>query len=114
MTDEVRLIDANALHSEVYGDGDLSKKKSRAAVLLMIEKSPTIEVEPDNGWISVKDRLPDDKELYLICIESGRIDIAYYQPIGDTFSNYEPFWQGSCRITSVTHWKYLPEPPKGE
>lgn len=72
-------------------------------------------VEPDNGWISVKDRLPDDKERYLICTEGGRIDIAYYQPTGDKFSDYEPFWQGSCRFTAeVTHWQPLPEPPKGE
>jgi hypothetical protein len=76
---------------------------------------PTIEAEPDNGWISVKDRLPDDKERYLICTEDGRIDIAYYQPIGDKFSDYEPFWQGSCRFTTyVTHWRTLPKPPKGE
>ena len=66
-------------------------------------------------WISVKDRLPEDEELYLICTESnfGKIDIAYYQPIGDKFSNYEPFWQGkSNRSTRVTHWMPLPEPPK--
>ena len=46
MADEVRLIDANALLSEVYGDGDLSKKETRTAVLLMIEKSPTIKAQP--------------------------------------------------------------------
>lgn len=66
-------------------------------------------------WINVKDRLPDDKEQYLICNESnfGKIDIAYYQPIGDKFSNYEPFWQArSHRSTGVTHWMPLPEPPK--
>lgn len=72
-------------------------------------------INTDNGWISVKDRLPDDKELYLICNESNfeKINIAYYQPIGDKFSNYEPFWQGrSSRSTCVTHWMPLPEPPK--
>ncbi len=83
--------------------------------MAFIDELPTIEAVPDNGWISVKDRLPDDKERYLICTEDGRIDIAYYQPIGDKFSDYEPFWQGSCRFTtSVTHWRTLPEPPKGE
>ena len=72
-------------------------------------------VKPD--WISVKDRLPDDEELYLICTESnfGKIDIAYYQPIGDKFSNYEPFWQGrSSRSTRVTHWMPLPQKPESE
>ena len=58
------------------------------------------------------------QQCALICTESRRdkIEIAYYQPIGDKFSDYEPFWQGdSCRFTtSVTHWRPLPEPPKGE
>lgn len=70
-------------------------------------------LEQDNGWISVKDRLPDDKKRYLICGLHGRIDIAYYQPMGDKFSNHESFWQGSnCRFTVVAHWMPLPEPPE--
>ena len=69
----------------------------------------------NNGWISVKDRMPDDKKQYLICRINGRIDIAYYQPMGDKFSNHEPFWQGSTRrFTIVTHWRPLPEPPEME
>lgn len=72
-------------------------------------------LEQNNGWISVKDRLPDDKKQYLICGLHGRIDIAYYQPMGDKFSNHEPFWQGSTRrFTIVTHWRPLPEPPESE
>ena len=73
------------------------------------------QAETDDDWISVKDRLPDEKERYLICTENRRIYIAYYQLLGDKFSNHEPFWQGSsCRFTSVTHWQPLPELPKGE
>lgn len=82
-------------------------------IIAEIAGLPTIEAEPVNGWISVKDRLPDDKERYLICTEGGRDEIAYYQPIGDKFSDYEPFWQGrSCRFTSVTHWQPLPKRSK--
>ena len=89
-------------------------KTSLLAMLARIHDEPTIEAEPDNGWISVKDRLPDDKERCLICTKNGRVYIAYYQPIGDKFSDYEPFWQSdSCRfIAYVTHWQYLPKPPK--
>ena len=81
---------------------------------LMIALLTAIDaLEQNNGWISVKDRLPDDEKRYLICGLHGRIDIAYYQPIGDKFSNHEPFWQGSnCRFTVVTHWQPLPEPPE--
>lgn len=122
MADEVKLIDRDEVGAKIqamyirremdYG-GENEFCRGMRKALRIIEDAPT--VEPDNGWISVKDRLPDDKERYLICTEDGRIDIAYYQPIGDTFSEYEPFWQGSCRFTaSVTHWQPLPEPPKGE
>lgn len=119
-----RLIDANALKETLK---DLCSGSSRVTVRRIedcmlhdifpriIDDEPTIEAEPVNGWISVEDRLPDDKERYLICTENERIYIAYYQPIGDKFSDYEPFWQGSsCRFTSVTHWQPLPKPPKGE
>lgn len=81
----------------------------------VLKQNPTVEAEHDKGWISVKDRLPDDKKQYLICRINGRIDIAYYQPMGDKFSNHEPFWQGSTRrFTIVTHWRPLPEPPESE
>lgn len=138
MADEVRLIDANSVcgklqqliaeyerripdysANDVLGNGKKAARKwgNKAdgieKAISVINAAPTIEAEPDNGWISVDDRLPDDKERYLICTEDGRIDIAYYQPIGDKFSDYEPFWQGSCRFTtSVTYWQHLPEPPK--
>ena len=125
MADEVRMIDGNALKEDFMNDYDNYMMESLRGnhhdvvritnVIDRIEDAPTIEAEPDNGWISVKDRLPDSKELYLICTEKRRIYIAYYQPIGDKSSNYEPFWQSSsCRFTSVTHWMHLPEPPKGE
>lgn len=87
------------------------------AIDSVIKQLNEIKEKEKSEWISVKDRLPDDKELYLICTESnfGKIDIAYYQSIGDKFSNYEPFWQGrSSRSTRVTHWMPLPKPPKGK
>lgn len=115
----MRPIDADALESIIQEQvGKCMIKVFNPSVNLILQNirnAPTIETEFDKGWISVKDRLPGDKERYLICIESGRVEIAYYQPIGDKFSNYEPFWQGSsCRFTSVTRWQPLPVPPKGE
>lgn len=136
MTDEVRLIDANSVCKKIVESIHCAEKwaneakerqdthglrcaaeaiTSLLAMLTRIHDEPTVEAEPDNDWISVKDLLPDDKERYLIYVKGGRKEIAYYQPVGDKFSNHEPFWQGSsCRFTSVTHWQPLPEPPKGE
>ena len=124
----MRVIAIDALKREIekrFCDGCRSKNYEEFKVgyccemvedtMNFIDTLPTTESESDKDWISVKDRLPDDKERYLICTEGGRDEIAYYQPIGDKFSDYEPFWQGrSCRFTSVTHWQSLPEPPKGE
>lgn len=119
MSNEVRLIDANTLKKaiELFCEDERTNMTAIAyfALMELVDTMPTIEAEPDNGWINVKDRLPDGKELYLVCTENERIYIAYYQPLGDKFSNREPFWQGSsCRFTSVTHWQPLPELPKGE
>lgn len=120
MADEVRMIDAKLLSTNI---AQIAKNCARSdaqkaligRILYMIDNMPTIEAEPANDWISVKDRLPDDNELCLICAEGGGICIAYYQPIGDKFSDHEPFWQSSnCRFSFVTHWQHLPEPPKGE
>lgn len=112
----MRPIDAEKLEKDFTDWYDRAYPRDKELIeiaILSVEDAPTIEAEPDKDWISVKDRLPDDKERYLICIEGGRDEIAYYQPVGDKFSNYEPFWQGSsCRFTSVTHWQPLPKRPK--
>ena len=78
-----------------------------------------------NGWISVKERLPDlelaeaksnDCDSY-VCITAKRgfankdqifiIKAWYY---GDRFENDD----GIDITDDVTHWMPLPEPPKGE
>ncbi len=70
-------------------------------------------------WISVKDRLPEEYGLYLICT-NGKVECAYRENlIFFTCNNY--IWNcdltgGLCVIPDeeVTHWMPLPEPPKGE
>ena len=61
-------------------------------------------------WISVKDRLPEPGEYVLVC--DTREDwyglwefsgVAWYDDSYKSWSNDE-----------VTHWQYLPQPPKGE
>jgi hypothetical protein len=62
-------------------------------------------------WISVKDRLPEDMVDVLTCDAKGNIHIMWH--------NHEyqyPFNIGrkDIRYFPVTHWCYLPQPPKGE
>lgn len=73
------------------------------------------EVYKDNyaptNWISVKDRLPEHGKRYLVYATSGdgkehHITTAAY---GGHFA-----LSGRCAYWKVTHWAYLPEPPKEE
>ena len=58
-------------------------------------------------WISVNDRLPEEEGLYLVAVvndhERRYSKTAWYHGHGNWFLHQK-----------VTHWRYLPQPPKGE
>ena len=58
-------------------------------------------------WISVKERLPEEEGLYLVAVvndqERRYSKTAWYHGHGNWFLHQK-----------VTHWQYLPQPPKGE
>lgn len=58
-------------------------------------------------WISVKDRLPKDDEIVIICTDENFIYAG--ELIGDTW-----FLDNDSWTATVTHWMPLPQPPKGE
>jgi hypothetical protein len=64
-----------------------------------------------NGWISVKDRLPEAELVEVLVLISGDnwhdYDVAYHA-LGKWYDKYDDFVEG------VTHWQELPEPPKEE
>ena len=78
-------------------------------------------------WISVKDRLPDVVDSYLVVVkykydwekEYGiDTDVATYNPyekayIDDCWNTYND-WNEGQQYLHVTHWMPLPQPPKGE
>ena len=66
----------------------------------------------DNGvtvheWISVKDRLPEDDEVVIICTDKNFVYAG--ELIGDTW-----FLDNDSWTATVTHWMPTPKPPKGE
>ena len=73
-------------------------------------------------WISVKDRLPDNKEhdwvLAQVVEDNGYIHIPkvmeYRQLRNDWFEETYGWLSEHNGLFSVTHWMPLPERPKGE
>lgn len=62
-------------------------------------------------WVSVEDRLPDgDVASVLIHTNKGGVSEGQYYPCIKSWKQFR--W--SVENADVTHWKPLPEPPKGE
>ena len=57
-------------------------------------------------WISVKDRLPKNDEIVIICTDKNFIYAG--ELIGNTW-----FLDNDSWTATVTHWMPLPQPPKG-
>ena len=79
-------------------------------------------------WISVDDKLPDvvsihkgyrstvKKSIRVLCVcvqKSGKTMVK--EGYCEWYNDYqEPRWKIPGTIDEVTHWQYLPRPPKGE
>ena len=63
-------------------------------------------------WISVKDRLPEEKVDCIVRYQHAYCDTDGYWAIGMCFYDGEKFQFNP--VYKVTHWMPLPQPPKGE
>jgi hypothetical protein len=68
-----------------------------------------------NGWISVKDRLPEIEGEYLAfgysASDAARWIVVMYDPKDEFWYELSSDWDWT---DDVTHWQELPEPPKEE
>ena len=75
-------------------------------------------------WISVKDRLPEDdlpkgsnvkqiKVLTALKSDKGVRAVRSQMRYRMTWYNSSP-WAWKYSGSEITHWQYLPQPPKGE
>lgn len=62
----------------------------------------------EQDWISVKDRLPERADDYLVYFDDGFITTTSYTADENGEMDWE-LWAGSGE---PTHWMPLPEPPK--
>ena len=100
-----RAIDADALKKELapYEENDFSQQID--VILKIVEAQPTLP--PPNEWVSVEERLPDDKER-VIAYRPKEADVSAYK--------YCVMWGWSVKISmkhrGISHWMPLPEPPE--
>lgn len=97
-----RLIDADVLLGQMKHRRDYVGRPSDPVCL--VEDAPTV-----GGWVSVKDRLPEDAKDVLINIVGLMPKIGCYLSTGwfEAVLGYE--YESGYK---VTHWMPLPEPPK--
>ena len=77
------------------------------AANILIENGVTVQ-----EWISVNDRLPEEKVNCIVHYKHAYCDNDDYWAIGTCFYDGEKFQIGLAY--KVTHWMPLPQPPKGE
>ncbi|WP_146032281.1 DUF551 domain-containing protein, partial [Pasteurella multocida] len=66
----------------------------------IVEHPKIVEYSQNNGWISVEDRLPSERENILIYTDTGEIKIAWRDDI--FFMSLVTY-----HLSSVTHWQPL-------
>lgn len=106
-------------HNYLYESGEQLNNDDIASSL--IANGVTVQ-----EWISVKDRLPEvvsthkgyrntiKKSIRVLCVcvqKSGKTMVK--EGYCEWYNDYpEPRWQIPGTIDKVTHWQYLPQPPK--
>lgn len=115
---KTRPIDANQLYRiEKLLDTDIVKKDKVASELLEqvlydIQHMPTLT--PQNEWVSVEERLPENGQIVLFHQKDGFIYCAEYFA-GNALMSPGWFIDNDCwDAKEVTHWMPLPAPPKKE
>ena len=96
-------------------DTDVVRQSKTASWLLDqvlhdIQAMPTLT--PPNEWVSVEERLPNDKQIVLFRQKNGFIYCAEYFA-GNSLCS--PSWFIDCdcwEAKEVTHWMPLPKSPK--
>lgn len=116
----MRMIDADALQElcnkrikDTWNSGvaPVSWAAAYADFKDDIDSVPTIT--PPNEWVSVEERLPNDKQIVLFHQKDGFIYCAEYFEGNKILSSAWFIDNDSWDAEEVTHWMPLPAPPKG-
>ena len=62
-------------------------------------------------WINVKDKLPKERRLVIVCVSRHN----YYPDYISTSTRQDGVWTSDNGLTrEITHWMPLPSPPSKE
>ena len=122
--DEIKIC-VDRQYENCHGYSGSKKAIYREAILAVksiLHSAKSIDGVTVQGWISVKDRLPDNKEhdwvLAQVVENNGYMHIPrvmeYRQARNDWFEETYGWLSEHNGLFSVTHWMPLPEPPKGD
>ena len=109
----MRPIDADALMESIgcadavkYGNRDRAQQDTSYSTMMLYEIRGEIDAQPTvGGWISVKDRLPEEG----VCLGCHGSSVGIY---GYLFGEWFDEDNCTCGEGYVTHWMPLPEPPE--
>ena len=93
--------------SDTIGEYNIPHKFKREIADYLIAHGVTVQ-----EWISVNDRLPEEKVNCIVHYKHAYCDNDDYWAIGICFYDGEKFQIGLAY--KVTHWMPPPPPPKGE
>lgn len=101
----MRLIDADKVKELIRGSLSVDTDEDKEYVCGLID-------EIDNGWIDVKNELPEKTGDYLIFNTDGTVLLYWYDKEYKEWYDKEWYDGSGYQTESVTHWMPLPESPK--
>jgi hypothetical protein len=89
----------------------------------METREKVIAMSENNGWISVKERMPDIEQNVLVMTECGGLSLANWSPkegwssaliVRETgyIDVYFDSFEIETHKDNITHWMPLPKPPQ--
>ena len=109
---DVREKLVELIGSTEYGNGSLVGKNFQKGFIEKIASNLIANGVTVQGWISVKDRLPEESGMYIVTANDGhtqRVSFVLWQKKNRVWN-----LTGARSYWRVTHWQPMPQPPKGE
>ena len=113
MADYISRDDVRRLIADAFSKNRFATTYDYAILFDKIDEIPDVDVQPIDGWISCKDKMPEEYKTVLVYEKDYGVMIGELEK---KFFDTQYFIARKSglilRTTEVTHWQPLPEPPK--